>query len=175
MLPMRTGSSRSSLPTSRDPEGRVWTWDEAADLSIIDVDRSSLDRNLEPLLWAPEPGAVGDWVAIGGHPLGWDFTVATGYLVDTRQADVLVSPGNSGSPVVDAFGRVLGVATTRFGDGTLGIVPIGELCVQYLLDPQPAKRPARGIPAEYDQKVGGICAEPFYSAETGEPAKPPGC
>ena len=60
--------------------------------------------------------AVGDKVMIIGSPVGLDFTVHEGavsslhrsaYGVAYLQLDAKISPGNSGGPVIDGFGRVV--------------------------------------------------------------------
>lgn len=124
-------------PDGSEAEGRVWAWDEGADLALIDIDRSDLDRFLAPLVWAP-PGSAeaGDPVATGGYPLGQDLIMTTGILIrhraDTWESDAIVSAGSSGGPLVDAFGRVVGVVTSASG-GITTAVEVDSLC-DVLLD-----------------------------------------
>jgi S1-C subfamily serine protease len=59
---------------------------------------------------------VGEAVVAIGHPLGLDYTVTTGIVSAKRggvelQTSAPISPGNSGGPLVDRRGRVIGVNT----------------------------------------------------------------
>lgn len=83
-----------------------------------------------------EPG-VGDEVYAIGHPLGLELTVTRGIVSARRvvegvayiQTDAALNPGNSGGPLLDARGAVVGVSTmVRRGGQNLGFaLPIGEL------------------------------------------------
>jgi serine protease Do len=75
--------------------------------------------------------AVGDRVMIVGSPVGLDFTVQEGTISSLQrsalgvayiQLDAKISPGNSGGPVVDGRGRVVGVVSMKLvGEGVEGI------------------------------------------------------
>lgn len=70
---------------------------------------------------------VGDWVLALGNPLGLDFTVTAGIvsaqgrqisnggLESYIQTDAAINPGNSGGPLIDLFGRVIGINSAIFG------------------------------------------------------------
>jgi serine protease Do len=73
---------------------------------------------------------VGDWVLALGNPLGLDFTVTAGIvsaqgrdldqttnttLQSFIQTDAAINPGNSGGPLVDLYGRVIGMNTAISG------------------------------------------------------------
>jgi S1-C subfamily serine protease len=79
--------------------------------------------------------AVGDRVVIIGNPLGLDFTVHDGGVSNiTRivnrtaylQLDSDLNPGNSGGPVIDDRGRVIGIVTLKVSaaDGIAMALPI---------------------------------------------------
>jgi len=116
--------------------GRVWDWDVGNDLAAIDLDASDLDVYLAPLLWAaPDDTTLGDPVAVGGHPFGLDFVMSTGHVTgkdaDGWEVDAIISQGNSGGPVVNAFGRVFGVATSTLG-GITYATDIERVCDRIL-------------------------------------------
>ncbi len=64
-----------------------------------------------------EPVQVGDWVLALGHPGGFDATrslvVRLGRVIqlepDALQTDCTISPGDSGGPLFDMHGRVVGI------------------------------------------------------------------
>ena len=67
---------------------------------------------------------VGEPVVAIGHPLGLDYTVTSGIVSAKRggqelQTSAAISPGNSGGPLINKHGHVLGV-NTRTIDPTEG-------------------------------------------------------
>lgn len=69
----------------------------------------------------------GDTVLAVGHPLGLAFTFTKGIISNKSQAsgslsyiqhDAALNPGNSGGPLIDAEGRIIGVNTFIIKDGT---------------------------------------------------------
>lgn len=79
---------------------------------------------------------VGDWVLALGNPLGLHFTMTAG-IVSAKgralrigggntnleafiQTDAAINPGNSGGPLVDLYGRVVGINTAITGRRFVG-------------------------------------------------------
>jgi S1-C subfamily serine protease len=61
---------------------------------------------------------AGEKIYVIGHPEGLNFSVSNGIVSRTPGNDVLqisapVSPGNSGGPVYDEYGNLLGVVTSK--------------------------------------------------------------
>ena len=61
---------------------------------------------------------MGEKIYVIGHPEGLNFSISNGIVSRTPGNDVLqisapVSPGNSGGPVYDEFGNLLGVVTSK--------------------------------------------------------------
>lgn len=103
--------------------------DSSSDIAVIKVDPDS--RALRGLDLKPVPFGdssrlqVGDPVLAIGNPFGLDRTLTTGVvsalqreipalnegfeITDVIQTDAAVNPGNSGGPLLDAQGRVIGV------------------------------------------------------------------
>ena len=90
--------------------------DETCDLAILYADALS-----EPPLTFADPATIaeGQTVYALGHPLGLDFTLSRGIIsnrqrvrsgVSLLQTDVSLNPGNSGGPLVNEQGEVIGVA-----------------------------------------------------------------
>jgi len=116
--------------------------DPSSDVALIRVDDG---EGLTPLqLGQSSKVAVGDPVVAIGNPFGLDRTVTTGIvsakqrqiqapngfsISDVIQTDAAVNPGNSGGPLLDAAGRVIGInsqiATSGGGnEGVAFAVPI---------------------------------------------------
>jgi S1-C subfamily serine protease len=107
-------------------EARVVGDDPATDLAVIRVDAAAL----APAVYLPVDGAlaprVGQLAVAIGNPLGFESTVSTGVvsalgrslrgkgnrLIDgVIQHTAPLNPGNSGGPLLDGAGRVIGVNT----------------------------------------------------------------
>lgn len=116
-----TGDPKRDL--SGPLEGRVVAFDQALDLAIVEV--PSLPENIEALsLKDPRGVSVGDRVAAIGHPeQGGLWTLTTGVLStlvadmggikgkDAFQTDASINRGNSGGPLLDSSGSIIGVNT----------------------------------------------------------------
>jgi S1-C subfamily serine protease len=113
--------------------------DPSTDLAVLKVDAPA--RALTPLTLADSDAVqVGDPVVAIGNPFGLDRTVTAGivsalqrevrspnnYTIDhVIQTDAPINSGNSGGPLIDAQGRVIGVnsqiETANGGGGNVGI------------------------------------------------------
>ena len=118
--------------------GRVLGRGILADLAVIQLDSNRTFATLP--LGDSDAVAQGDEVTAWGYPLGsflgTDPTLTRGIIsstnrifedIDYFQTDAAIAPGNSGGPVVDRFGRVVGVNTATLvqiqEDGTRIPVP----------------------------------------------------
>jgi len=105
--------------------------DGQTDLAVLKIEADKL----VPADWGDsetvEPGAL-VWAV--GSPFGLERTITHGILSakhraglagnptqDFLQTDAAVNPGNSGGPLVDAGGRVIGINTAIVGDAYQGI------------------------------------------------------
>ena len=110
-------TARVVLFGGRSVTGRVLSWDRECDLAAIAIDADGLP--------AVEVGdshdvRVGELVIAVGHALGLPAAVTTGVIHATSargliQADLRLAPGNSGGPLADARGRVVGINTMIAG------------------------------------------------------------
>jgi S1-C subfamily serine protease len=121
--------------------------DPATDVALLKVRASS--RALKPLALGNSDGVhVGDQVAAIGNPLGLDRSITLGIVSALHrsltspegtpidrviQTDAALNHGNSGGPLLNAQGQVVGVSSavsTRNGEGNVGIgfaIPINTV------------------------------------------------
>jgi len=91
----------------------------AKDIAFVELADRSLDRRGLPL-WSKLDR--GEQVVAIGNPLGMTFSISRGvisalgrdriggeFVLDVNQADVAVNPGNSGGPLFNMWGSVVGV------------------------------------------------------------------
>jgi serine protease Do len=104
--------------------------DELTDLAVIKVDAT----DLVPAEWGDSDLLhVGSMVWAIGSPFGLQNSVTSGIISSTErhgesnpyqeflQTDAAVNPGNSGGPLVDENGRVVGINTLIYGNRYQGI------------------------------------------------------
>jgi S1-C subfamily serine protease len=126
-------------------DAKVVGKDVSSDIALLKVDPDGLD--LHPLsLGSSKALKVGDPVLAIGNPYGLDRTLTTGVVSAKQreiqapngftirnvvQTDAAINPGNTGGPLLDASGKVVGInsqiATGSTGGGNVGIgfaVPI---------------------------------------------------
>ncbi|MBT8043236.1 MAG: trypsin-like serine protease [Kiritimatiellales bacterium] len=87
------------------------------DLCVLRI--KNFDTEITPVVFAPEEALrIGETVFAIGNPLGLERTVTEGVLSQTHrnfggilylQVDAPVNPGNSGGPLFNARGQVIGV------------------------------------------------------------------
>ncbi len=87
------------------------------DLAVLKL--KEFDTEITPVIFAPEEQlSIGETVFAIGNPLGLERTVTEGVLSQTHrnfggilylQVDAPVNPGNSGGPLFNARGQVIGV------------------------------------------------------------------
>ena len=108
-----------------DPEGlvgaRLVRGSPRADLALV---RLAGDPGVAPPPWVEAPPAIGEEVYAMGHPRGipWSFTagVVSALHEGFVQHDAAVTMGNSGGPLVDGQGRVIGINTLELRDERTG-------------------------------------------------------
>ncbi|KOF53494.1 MULTISPECIES: DegQ family serine endoprotease [unclassified Achromobacter] len=127
-----------TLTDGREFKAKVIGTDERTDVALIKIDA----KGMTPLVIGdPKTLKKGQWVLAIGSPFGLDSTVTagivsaigrdTGEYLPFIQTDVAVNPGNSGGPLIDLDGDVVGINSqiiSRSG-GFMGIslaIPIDE-------------------------------------------------
>jgi serine protease Do len=114
-------------------EAEVIGRDEKTDLALLKVET---DKKLKAIEFGDSDNLrVGDWVVAIGNPFGLGGTVTAG-IISARQRDINAGPyddflqtdasinrGNSGGPMFDLEGKVIGINTAIFSPsgGSVGI------------------------------------------------------
>jgi len=104
-------------------DAKVISQDSFSDLALLKVDESSSYLKLED----SDNIEIGEKVIAIGNPLGLSFTVTEGIVsaVDRLgpnglnayvQTDVTLNPGNSGGPLINKFGKVIGLNNFKIGN-----------------------------------------------------------
>ncbi|WP_166430514.1 S1C family serine protease [Polymorphobacter arshaanensis] len=121
------------LSDGRELSGRVLGRDKQTDLAVVQIEGSG---DFTPVAWGDSDHTrVGDPIFAVGSPFGLGSTVTSGIISargreigagpydDFLQVDAAINSGNSGGPLFDASGRVIGVNTAIFSPsgGNVGI------------------------------------------------------
>ncbi len=141
-----------TTPDGRALHGRVERRDARRDLALLRVNAQDLVPAAPGDDSALRPGQL---VLACGHPLGWTNALAVGVVhrVEAGEppgharwihADVRLAPGNSGGPLANAAGRVVGINTmVAWGLGLA--IPVSA--VQRFLQGAPPLRRSALVPA----------------------------
>ena len=121
------GASRAEIKTAQGriyPITHIVAEDKEGDLvqALVDIKAESV----QPLKLSNSVPLVGERIVVIGNPLGLEGTVSDGIVSAVRdipafgkiiQLSAPISPGSSGSPVVDMKGQVIGIATFQMAEG----------------------------------------------------------
>ncbi|ETR73882.1 MAG: protease Do [Candidatus Magnetoglobus multicellularis str. Araruama] len=115
---LSNGDEYDATVVGRDPK---------TDLALIKIPKSS---DLKPLPWGKSDDMqVGDWVVAIGSPFGLEQTVTAGIVSakgrtigsgpydDFIQTDASINQGNSGGPLLNLKGEVIGINTAIIAGG----------------------------------------------------------
>jgi serine protease Do len=129
------------LADQRELPAKIVGRDKPADVAVVRVE----DKNLSPLPLGDSDGIdVGDWVVAIGNPFGLSHTVSAGILsakgrthddvkgldpsgyFNFLQTDAAINQGNSGGPLLNLRGEVVGInAAIRANANNIGFaIPI---------------------------------------------------
>jgi serine protease Do len=125
-------------------EGRRWpagvlSVDAPNDLALLEL---PADAPMPGLGLAAEPAVMGEWLLVLGRPFGTRITATMGIVSATPgtiaatpellariQIHAAVNPGNSGGPVINLKGEVIGVASALLpaGQGLAFAIPVSAI------------------------------------------------
>ncbi len=123
------------LADGRRFEGKLVGRDERVDLALVKIEATGLPV---AALGDSNRLRVGEFVLALGHPFGLEQTVSFGIVsrkgaplqvatpgFDFIQTDAAVNPGNSGGPLVNMAGEVVGINSMAARNGTIGFaIPV---------------------------------------------------
>jgi len=137
VAPGRNGEIKSitvTMPNGTEYPARLVGRDEASDLAVLKIDGQ---RNLPFVKFGDSAKSrVGDWVIAIGNPFGLGGTVTAGIISAVYrntgsgtaydryiQTDASINRGNSGGPMFDMNGNVIGINNAIFSPtgGSVGI------------------------------------------------------
>lgn len=141
------------LADNRTLDARVLARNPRLDLTLLKVDAN----DLQPLHANDSAKLrVGEWVFAIGHPWGQRWVLTAGIfskmsVAKTRdgqtlqyiQSDVRLAPGNSGGPLLDADGKVVGINAMIFG-GDLSVAIPSNVVTTWLAS-LPKRRVVLGV------------------------------
>ena len=120
------------LADSREFKGKIVGVDTRTDVALLKLDATGLPT---VKLGSSEQLKVGEWVAAIGSPFGFVNTITAGIVsakgrslpdetfVPFIQTDVAVNPGNSGGPLLNLRGEVVGINSAIYSrtGGYMGV------------------------------------------------------
>jgi serine protease Do len=151
-----------ALSDGRELVGKPAFSDERTDVAVLDV----VGAAATPLAVGDSTTlAPGDAVTLVGNPSGLTFTVHEGRVsyvgrnilgVGFVQVDAAVNPGNSGGPLLDARGEVVGIVSMKVsGADGLGLA----LPIEYARAPAGLPAPSAQADARWRAFVARVAAE----------------
>ena len=119
----------------KEYKAKVLGADPYADLAVLKID--SIDKFTPVKFGDSDKARVGDWVVAIGNPFGFSGTVTAGIISarnrdinltrydDFIQTDASINQGNSGGPLFNIKGDVIGINTAIIAPGQSGSIGIG--------------------------------------------------
>ncbi len=167
------------LTDKREFKAKVIGTDKRTDIALIKIDAINLPK---VSLGDPTKLRVGEWVVAIGSPFGFESTVTAGIVsakgrslpqenfVPFIQTDVAVNPGNSGGPLFNMKGEVVGINSQIYSrtGGFMGLsfaIPI-DLAMDVQTQLRNAGRVSRGRIGVVIQEVTKELADSFGFGKT---------
>tara|TARA_B100000945_G_scaffold307310_1_gene295626 strand:+ start:735 stop:1940 length:1206 start_codon:yes stop_codon:yes gene_type:complete len=120
---------------NKEYEAKVLGSDPYADVAVLKIKSSETFKTVE--FGNSDKARVGDWVVAIGNPFGLGGTVTSGIISarnrdvgltrydDFIQTDASINQGNSGGPLFNLDGKVIGINTAIIAPGQTGSIGIG--------------------------------------------------
>lgn len=120
------GAYRAEAETTKGKFPITKVLDQDPDNDLVRLSLGRTGRKFQPLKMSESMPEVGESIMVIGNPLGLESTVSNGIVSAKRkfppfntviQITCPISPGSSGSPVMNMMGEVIGVATFQMMRG----------------------------------------------------------
>lgn len=155
--------------------GRVHSMDRRADIALVKLDSAGFQRSLPTARLGNSSEVIpGEFVAALGSPLTLSNSVTFGIVssvsrngselgmgrgsIDYIQTDAAINVGNSGGPLINMEGEVIGINTMKLrgSDGISFAIPIDQakIVIQHLQRGLKVSRPYLGLRISTADKLG---------------------
>lgn len=183
-------NKRVIITFEHDPvmyEANVIATDPMTDIAVLELVNPSRLDDITPLKWSAHKVVPGQDVWAIGHPLGMSYTVSKGIVSHTKrrvnngwqgfiQTDVSINRGNSGGPLLNMEGEVIGVNTLIMSPGSGGSIGISmsidshvaTRIIEKLIKDGEVRRPIMGTVLNYSQELLRVTIE---KVQEGSPAE----
>ena len=132
-------------------EATIFNYDATSDLAILKITNEEGEK-FKKVKWGAKPKLGGHAIIIGS-PIGLDFSVSFGIIsavdrtilraappfVPYVQTDAAMNRGNSGGPLFNAEGEVIGINTLILSPGSNGVEAGGNIGLGFSVDGQYAQ------------------------------------
>ena len=132
-------------------EATIFNYDEISDLAILKITNEEGEK-FKKVKWGAKPKLGGHAIIIGS-PIGLDFSISFGIIsavdrtilraappfVPYVQTDAAMNRGNSGGPLFNAEGEVIGINTLILSPGSNGVEAGGNIGLGFSVDGQYAQ------------------------------------
>jgi len=124
-----------SVNGSTEYKAKVIGTDPYMDLAVLEIE--SNEKFIPVVFGDSDKARIGDWVIAIGNPFGFGGTVTSGIISsrnrdigltrydDFIQTDASINVGNSGGPLFNLDGEVIGINTAIIAPGQSGSIGIG--------------------------------------------------
>jgi len=109
-------------------DAEIVGWDQVADIGVLKITKKD-NEEWKPLKFADRDDYnTGDPIVIIGHGMGMPWTTTQGHITHSQryglrpyalmiQTDAVINQGNSGGPIINLEGEVVGVAQAIYSPG----------------------------------------------------------
>ena len=132
-------------------EATIFNYDATSDLAILKITNEEGEK-FKKVKWGAKPKLGGHAIIIGS-PIGLDFSISFGIIsavdrtilraappfVPYVQTDAAMNRGNSGGPLFNADGEVIGINTLILSPGSNGVEAGGNIGLGFSVDGQYAQ------------------------------------
>lgn len=113
-------------------DAKVVSFDRAIDLALLEIEENAYLKGADISLASVRHG---EFIVALGSPLSFENSVTAGIVSNPKrewddvcyiQSDASIHVGNSGGPIVDVNGKVVGITSMKVADGVSFAIPIKD-------------------------------------------------